>query len=590
MLRNNHKLFGLALCLLLQSCGGNVGFGLTVAFPDPSDEAKAATSALFMYSVVQETPDAACASLLAGTHVPGDDNYIKEDQESLLNPFTGKIEPLHISNRDSKTRLFFVEGEDFNNKPLFRGCTEVNSQSPHTVTVNLILVCLPNMADCDGKFSTGCESNLTSVGNCGKCGNVCANPNGQTSCSAGACLPVCAAGFSDCDGNPNNGCETDLTAPSGCNGHGECSFANNAMVCSCSIPYAGTHCDQCGAGYSGTYPNCYINSKSECLVSECFPVPPTGQATCYNGSTQVACDSLGAPPNCSQNYCGQDAQYAENRTFTCSGGPCGNAGVYSGEIITDSATGLMWQRMFALSQTQVQAANYCTGTYGGFSDWRLPNPFELHSIVDHDAADPKIDLIAFLGTPGGGGGAEGTNFFWTSTKDIANSSNAWAVRFSDGTTGMVKSISKTTTYYARCVRGGPNPTVGGDGSRFILIGGVALDLSTGLMWMGDQDSSCSDGGHPCPTWQAALALCEGSTFGGYTGWRLPNINELLSLADYGKTGTASFFTGVVTEVYWSSTTDSTYPGLAWDVNFTNGLLDNDNKSSTYHVACVRQGN
>jgi hypothetical protein len=69
--------------------------------------------------------------------------------------------------------------------------------------------CNPGYANCDGQFSTGCETNLNnSVQNCGTCGHPCGPVTNATAfCSSGTCGYVCDQGFLDCDGNPANGCE-----------------------------------------------------------------------------------------------------------------------------------------------------------------------------------------------------------------------------------------------------------------------------------------------------------------------------------------------------------------------------------------------
>ena len=41
--------------------------------------------------------------------------------------------------------------------------------------------------------------------------------------------------------------------------------------------------------------------------------------------------------------------------------------------------------------------------------------------------------------------------------------------------------------------------------------------------------------------------------------------------------------------YWSATTNASNTTNAWDVNFNNGNVDNDNKSNTNFVWCVRGG-
>src|SRR5262249_29942371 len=83
-----------------------------------------------------------------------------------------------------------------------------------------ITSCKPGYADCDLVQSNGCETPLNTLTDCGACGNHCNNPNGTTTCTAGACSPTCNAGYASCDGNPSNGCETPLNTTANCGGCG----------------------------------------------------------------------------------------------------------------------------------------------------------------------------------------------------------------------------------------------------------------------------------------------------------------------------------------------------------------------------------
>jgi len=52
--------------------------------------------------------------------------------------------------------------------------------------------------------------------------------------------------------------------------------------------------------------------------------------------------------------------------------------------ITDSATALMWQKEDAESSSWDDAIQQCENSVtASYSDWRLPNAKELHSIVDY---------------------------------------------------------------------------------------------------------------------------------------------------------------------------------------------------------------
>ncbi len=98
------------------------------------------------------------------------------------------------------------------------------------------------------------------------------------------------------------------------------------------------------------------------------------------------------------------------------------------EVVTDSLTDLMWQRTYVSNKTWQQALDYCSDlTYGGHSDWRLPNPHELQSIIDDGRYGPAIDTTVFPGTL--------SLHFWSSLSLVTTMNGAWYVYFGSGTVG-----------------------------------------------------------------------------------------------------------------------------------------------------------
>jgi len=81
-------------------------------------------------------------------------------------------------------------------------------------------VCPPGFADCDRSAANGCETDLrASITSCGACGTICQPAaNATPACVAGACRTTCSAGFADCNDQP--GCETDVTTVLNCGGCG----------------------------------------------------------------------------------------------------------------------------------------------------------------------------------------------------------------------------------------------------------------------------------------------------------------------------------------------------------------------------------
>jgi len=97
--------------------------------------------------------------------------------------------------------------------------------------------------------------------------------------------------------------------------------------------------------------------------------------------------------------------------------------------------------------------------------------------------------------------------------------------------------------------------------------GTITDTSTGLMWQQDSVSTI--------TWEQALAYCNNLTLAGYNDWRLPSINELLSIVDYSTWEPPidiQLFGDDAFNRFWSSTSFTDNPNWVWSVEFGNGGL------------------
>ena len=91
------------------------------------------------------------------------------------------------------------------------------------------------------------------------------------------------------------------------------------------------------------------------------------------------------------------------------------------ETISDSATGLMWQKSDTVSLGWEDAINTCeASSTAGHSDWRLPNVKELQSILDYTrspdtsssaAIDPVFNATSFINEEG----EQDWQSYWSST-------------------------------------------------------------------------------------------------------------------------------------------------------------------------------
>lgn len=120
--------------------------------------------------------------------------------------------------------------------------------------------------------------------------------------------------------------------------------------------------------------------------------------------------------------------------------------IIEADIVTDTRTGLIWQRgVPAGYMTWENALTYCGSlTLAGHSDWRLPSVRELRSLDDNSVGGGSlvahVDPIAFPNTP--------PSAFWTLSVYAPDANSAWLVNV----TRCAGMDLKTSRYMVRCVR------------------------------------------------------------------------------------------------------------------------------------------
>ena len=276
-------------------------------------------------------------------------------------------------------------------------------------------------------------------------------------------------------------------------------------------------------------------------------------------------------------------------------------------IVVDKNTGLEWQHAVSeKTYTWNEALDYCDDLeYAGYSDWRLPEPLEILTIVDHDAYDIYVD--AYYDTPqllvnelyfeSVFPSFDVGNNLWTSKTYRDDPKRAWV--FSPQRSYVYPHPSKTDIYNAMCVRGGILPRAE---FKKLKIGGdaVVTDSATGFMWQ-QGFTVMEDVEH-----SNAIEYCDNLTYAGYSDWRLPNKNELASLFSFDTTF-SDFFDMPEKYDFISSTTfvlNAEYPnepfllvdekamtinqkGEAGYVGTGKGSLGVYPETGSYNVRCVR---
>ncbi len=256
--------------------------------------------------------------------------------------------------------------------------------------------------------------------------------------------------------------------------------------------------------------------------------------------SNVSCPGNGA------DYFGQDGNFEINvPTYKLNGGE-----------LTDSVTGFVW-RVGAGASTQPDAMAEC-GSLG--AGWRLPSFLELASLMDYGSGGNAVPSVIK------GGAAE----LWTSS-EFPTAGASWSFSPVSGIPGPKASTSLSGSV---CVSG-PELT----GELGTPTDGVVQDSRTGLLWQFGTVTNRS--------WKEALLYCLKAQGGGLTtGWRLPSVKELLTIA---KTDTmVAIDTSVfnTAAVVWSSTPVVDDGQKAWAVNFNPLKVSGTDVTATAEVRCV----
>jgi len=325
----------------------------------------------------------------------------------------------------------------------------------------------------------------------------------------------------------------------------------------------------------------------------------TGQTTCHDpGGIAVPCTGSG-----------QDGEFHRGLLW-----PEPRFEVH-GAIVFDRLTELSWTQNATpceLPMTWREALAFVAGMNReralGCSDWRLPNRRELRSLVSHQTCRPALpEGHPFVNIFAG--------WYWSATSAAGAPAHAWYVDMDGGrmfyggkdqsflvwpVQGESRMLPATGQTLCYSDQGAVVPCAGTgqDGEfrrgipwpepRFDARGEIVLDRLTGLIWR--RAASLAPAG---VSWQEALAAVARLNLDDGAGWRLPNINELESLAD-GAAANPALPSGhpfaQVRDVYWSSTTSQYEPDWAWALYLDKGAVGVGQKSQArFHAWAVCGG-
>ena len=313
-----------------------------------------------------------------------------------------------------------------------------------------------------------------------------------------------------------------------------------------------------------------------------WPIPDSGQTTCYNLEKEIPCPKSGEP------FYGQDANYNINPPSYTKLDVKGNDlpdDATSWVMVRDNVTGLRWEvktekddltnynnphdadNIYTWYDTNLENNYGYTGTagdgtdtedfihalnaeaFGSYTDWRIPDSYELGSLFALSQASLNNGKDYFPNMI--------TDYFWSKDSYDKDPSEAYSTHFH-----YVDDYRKHKSehLYIRAVRG-EKPRL-----KDHLVenqDNTVTDISTGLMWQKET--------HSTKIWSEALNYCETLKLGGYLDWRLPGREELRSIAlNTPPYINSIIFSDTLSTFYWSFMSNYTKINRAYGINFKYG--------------------
>jgi len=319
-------------------------------------------------------------------------------------------------------------------------------------------------------------------------------------------------------------------------------------------------------------------------------VPDTVQNKCYDNEKEIECPKKGEP------FYGPDAQYNINTPIISKYDDQANqlpdnANIVS--IVRDDTTGVYWELKtnnnvsdnitqlktwdeahninnlykwnsedFDINRNELTTKSLIDflniTKFGNFNDWRLPTIKELFYICDLN------DILIFYRNP--------SNSYDSTYCSSTYHNNQHIVFKKYGFT--THSFYKNSYYNKKELAGIAVRSIQEiKPPLFRCNHNIIIDPNTGLMWQRLPETQ--------KNWQNALKYCENLNIEGYNDWRLPNVKELVTIAEF------------LVDYHWSSTTHlepssySSYEKYAHVIK--SFIIRSRDKTNLYHIRAVRGG-
>lgn len=252
------------------------------------------------------------------------------------------------------------------------------------------------------------------------------------------------------------------------------------------------------------------------------------------------------------------------------------------------------------------ALTYCDELdWGGYTDWHLPDPYELASLFN------EKDETGFVASLMVDGEAFPNDFsvFWSTAASAFNPEHQWVVGYFWNMLIPAMVITqqargdKVANNPVRCVRGaasGVSSEPRYERKEQTTENWVVVDRITSRMWQGcaagQSGSACTSGRADEMSHKDAKKYCFDSGWAGFADWRLPTLKELLILVDFQREGVMidfDAFPSTPGSWFWSETSINVDAALSVsfepfiDLDALVSLRGLDSTPGGAYIRCIR---